>query len=66
MTDDADESLPERAPAEVKPRKTVDWLEQVPRSQEWDYRRPAYRRMAERLGQRAVENYEHIYGQEAR
>ncbi len=44
----------------------VDWLEQVPRSQEWDYRRPAYRRMAERLGQRAVENYERIYGQEAR
>ena len=26
----------------------VDWLEQVPRSQEWDYRRAAYRRMAER------------------
>ena len=42
----------------------VDWLEQVPRSQEWDYRRPAYRRMAERLGQGAVEDYERVYGQE--
>jgi hypothetical protein len=27
-----------------------DWLEQVPRSREWDYRRAAYRRMAEHLG----------------
>jgi hypothetical protein len=44
----------------------VDWLEQVPRSQEWDYRRPAYRRMAERLGQGAVEDYERVYGQEGR
>ena len=32
-----------------------DWLEQVPRSQEWDYRRTAYRRMAERLGKSAEE-----------
>jgi hypothetical protein len=39
----------------------VDWLEQVPRSQEWDYRRQAYRRMAERLGSQAEENYERIY-----
>ena len=30
-----------------------DWLEQVPRSQEWDYRRAAYRKMAERLGKTA-------------
>jgi hypothetical protein len=42
----------------------VDWLEQVPRSQEWDYRRSAYRRMAERLGKQAEESYERIYGQE--
>jgi hypothetical protein len=42
----------------------VDWLEQVPRSQEWDYRRPAYRRMAERLGEGAVESYDRIYAQE--
>jgi hypothetical protein len=44
----------------------IDWLEQVPRSQEWDYRRPAYRRMAERLGQGAVESYDRIYGQEGK
>jgi hypothetical protein len=41
-----------------------DWLEQVPRSQDWDYRPEAYRRMAERLGRSAVENYERIYAQE--
>ncbi len=40
----------------------VDWLEQVPRSHEWDYRRQAYRSMAERLGTQAVESYERIYG----
>src|SRR5262249_57342460 len=34
-----------------------DWLEQVPRSQNWDCRRRAYRRMAERLGDVAVEAY---------
>src|SRR5437868_2498236 len=27
-----------------------DWLEQVPRSRQWDYRRAAYRRLAARLG----------------
>src|SRR5205823_12317422 len=27
-----------------------DWLEQVPRSRQWDYRRAAYRQMAQRLG----------------
>jgi hypothetical protein len=41
-----------------------DWLEQVPRSQEWDYRRPAYRKMAERLGKSAEENFERVYSQE--
>ncbi len=41
-----------------------DWLEQVPRSREWDYRRPAYRRMAERLGPSAVESYERTFAQE--
>ena len=38
-----------------------DWLEQVPRSREWDYRRPAYRKMAERLGRTAEEDYERIF-----
>jgi hypothetical protein len=42
-----------------------DWLEQVPRSQEWDYRRAAYRNMAERLGGAAVEGYERIFANEA-
>jgi len=41
-----------------------DWLEQVPRSREWDYRRVAYRRMAERLGKPAVELYGHVFAQE--
>jgi Domain of unknown function (DUF6817) len=41
-----------------------DWLEQVPRSQEWDYRRPAYRKMAERLGKTAEEDYERIFARE--
>ena len=31
-----------------------DWLEQVPRSQEWDYRREAYRGMANHSGGIAV------------
>ena len=41
-----------------------DWLEQVPRSQEWDYRRAAYRKMAERLGPAAEEDYERTYARE--
>jgi hypothetical protein len=42
-----------------------DWLEQVPRSREWDYRRAAYQSMAERLGQPAKAVYERIIAQEA-
>jgi hypothetical protein len=39
-----------------------DWLEQAPRSRfGWDYRRQAYRRMAERLGGRAVEVYDRVF-----
>jgi hypothetical protein len=41
-----------------------DWLEQVPRSREWDYRRTAYRKMAERLDGPAVEQYERIFAAE--
>jgi hypothetical protein len=41
-----------------------DWLEQVPRSREWNYRRAAYRRMAERLGGPALENYDRVFTQE--
>ncbi|HUY89861.1 MAG TPA: hypothetical protein VMV10_14090 [Pirellulales bacterium] len=41
-----------------------DWLEQVPRSQEWNYRREAYRRMADRLGGAALESYQRVFSQE--
>jgi VanZ family protein len=41
-----------------------DWLEQVPRSKEWDYRRPAYRRLAERLGGAAQEAYDRVFALE--
>jgi hypothetical protein len=43
----------------------IDWLEQVPRSREWDYRRAAYRRMALRLGGQARATYERVFAQEA-
>ena len=39
----------------------LDWLEQVPRSREWSYRRAAYRRMAQRLGAASAESFERIY-----
>jgi hypothetical protein len=38
-----------------------DWLEQVPRSKEWDYRRPAYRRMATGLGGAALAAYDRTF-----
>ncbi len=41
-----------------------DWLEQVPRSQEWDYRRDVYRQMAARLGGAALESYERVFAAE--
>jgi hypothetical protein len=41
-----------------------DWMEQVPRSHQWDYRRPAYRRLAERLGPTAQQEYERVFAQE--
>lgn len=42
-----------------------DWLEQVPRSREWDYRRQAYRDMAARLGEPAQRTYEHVFAAES-
>jgi hypothetical protein len=42
-----------------------DWLEQVPRSREWEYRRAAYRRMAERLGPSALAAYDRVFAAEA-
>ncbi|MGH7199993.1 MAG: DUF6817 domain-containing protein [Planctomycetaceae bacterium] len=41
-----------------------DWLEQVPRSGRWDYRRDAVRRMAQRLGGVAQESYDRVYALE--
>jgi len=39
-----------------------DWLEQAPRSRfGWDYRRQAYRQMAERLGGGALRAYEDVF-----
>jgi hypothetical protein len=40
-----------------------DWLEQVPRSQQWDYRREAYRNMAARLGGVARESFERVFAE---
>jgi hypothetical protein len=42
-----------------------DWVEQVPRSREWDYRRDAYRRLAGRLGGAAREAYDRVYAAES-
>lgn len=41
-----------------------DWLEQVPRCREWDYRRPAYRGMAARLGETAEQAYGRVFAAE--
>jgi hypothetical protein len=41
-----------------------DWLEQVPRSQKWSYRRPGYRGMAERLGAGTVTEYDRVFAGE--
>src|ERR1051326_5307802 len=39
-----------------------DWLEQVPRSEYgWGYRRTAYIRMAQRLGERTMATYKRIF-----
>lgn len=42
-----------------------DWLEQVPRSKWWEYRRPGYRRLAERLGGVARESYDRVFAAES-
>jgi len=38
-----------------------DWLEQVPRSRQWDYRREAYGQLAARLGGVARESFDRVY-----
>lgn len=41
-----------------------DWLEQVPRSQEWGYRRDAYRNMAIHVGGIAIQEYDRVFALE--
>ena len=41
-----------------------DWLEQVERERKWDYRRTAYRQMAERLGGVALVAYDRVFARE--
>jgi hypothetical protein len=41
-----------------------DFLEQIPRLQDWNYRRAAYRQMAERLGPHAVAAYDRVFALE--
>lgn len=41
-----------------------DWIEQVGRSQMWDYRRAGYRQMAERLGGYALAEYDRAFAAE--
>jgi hypothetical protein len=38
-----------------------DWLEQVARSQAWDYRRSGYRRLAEQLGGIGLSRYQNTF-----
>ncbi len=40
-----------------------DWLEQVPRSECWDYRKEAYLEMARFLGDQSVSDYEGVFCQ---
>ena len=40
-----------------------DWLEQVARTEQWDYRRAKYRRIAEQLGGIAQESYDRGFAQ---
>ena len=40
-----------------------DWLEQVKRAEKWDYRRDAYRRLAEQLGGVAKESYDRVFAE---
>ena len=39
-----------------------DWLEQVARSANWDYRRDGYQNLAFRLGGIALESYNRVFG----
>ena len=43
-----------------------DWLEQIERFGDWNYRRSAYRKMAERLGGVALKAYDRVFANEPR
>jgi hypothetical protein len=44
--------------------QVCDWVEQVERLGEWDYRREAYRQMADRLGGVAKQEYDRVFAAE--
>ena len=46
---------------DLKTMHLCDWLEQVPRSQEWDDRRDTYHALADQLGGAAQAAYERVY-----
>lgn len=43
-----------------------DWLEQVPRCRQWNYRRAAYERLAARLGGVAQQAFDEVYAAAAK
>ena len=57
--------LPEEDFTDLCKIHLYDWLEQMPRSRNWDYRREGYRGMANRLGGVALESYERVFAAEA-
>ncbi|MBW3543029.1 MAG: hypothetical protein KY476_22445 [Planctomycetes bacterium] len=59
-----DHPLSEAEFADLTRLHLCDWLEQVERSQNWDYRREAYRQMARRLGGVAEASYERVFSNE--
>ena len=44
--------------------QVCDWLEQVERSRNWDYRRGAYHQMAQLVGGVAIESYDRTFANE--
>ncbi len=55
--------MTEREFLDLKTMHLCDWLEQVPRSKEWDYRRDTYHTIAHQLGGVPLEAYERVYAE---
>ena len=53
--------LTQREFDDLKTMHLCDWLEQVPRSQEWNYRRETYHRIARQLGGVPLAAFERVY-----